>query len=129
MAHPLLFANLNHLYFKWNSPESFALSKSYSLPGFFTQCLLRILATLEAKTSKISNFWTFWPVIQLIQLLLTCGCTPFCPTKSHHTNPHLMCLTEGVVWAVLASSVASILNACNCSYINLCRLSHCFLSD
>ena len=27
---------------------------------------LRILASYEGKTAKISNFWTFWPVIQLI---------------------------------------------------------------
>ncbi len=38
--------------------------------------LLRILATLEAKTAKISNFWTFWPVIQLIDHILTSGRTP-----------------------------------------------------
>ena len=39
---------------------------------FLGNPILRILATLEAKTAKISNFWTFWPVIKLIHLLLTC---------------------------------------------------------
>ena len=36
---------------------------------------VRILATDEAKTAKISNFWTFWPVIQPIDHLITSGRT------------------------------------------------------
>ncbi len=31
----------------------------------YKSVVLRILATYEGKTAKISNFWTFWPVIQL----------------------------------------------------------------
>ncbi len=38
-----------------------------SLISFFC---LRTLASYEAKTAKISNFWTFWSVIQLINHLI-----------------------------------------------------------
>ncbi len=56
--------------------------------------LLRILATLEAKTAKISNFWTFWPIIKL---------------RHRITVQNVQKL---LILAVLASSVASILKGC-----------------
>ncbi len=37
-----------------------------SFCDMYTFHFLRILASYEAKTAKICNFWTIWPVIQLI---------------------------------------------------------------
>ena len=40
--------------------------------GFIYSTYLRILASYEAKTATICNFWTFWwPVIQLINRSFT----------------------------------------------------------
>ena len=59
--------------------------------------VLRILATLEAKTAKISNFWRFWPVIKKVSL---------------------QNVQKLLIWAVLASSVASILK---CAFEKIVR--------
>ncbi len=102
------------------------ISHIYLFPFHTNKYALRILATLEAKTAKISNFWTFWPVIQLIHLLLTSRCTPFCPTVHRCKKCSDIRIFETwsinritvqnvqklLILAVLASSVASILKAC-----------------
>ncbi len=74
---------------------------------------LRILATLEAKTAKIGNFWTFCTVILLI-------------VQSLHLHVKRRCISwitgqnvqKLLILAVLASSVASILNGKQCIYGN-----------
>ncbi len=42
--------------------------------------ILRILASYEAKTAKIFNFWTFWHVIQLMNHLIKNPQETVCPT-------------------------------------------------
>ncbi len=69
----------------------------------------RILATLEATTAKMSNFWTFWPVIQPIHLILTSRCTPFWKHDWSINRITAQNVQKLLIWAVLASSVASIL--------------------
>ncbi len=51
-----LFSQLSHAKIDENLLKDFGKFK----------VVLRILASYEAKTANISNFWTFWPVIQLI---------------------------------------------------------------
>ena len=59
-ANKLLFENLTQTYL----PNGPLLKKVCD--GFLKDGILRILATLEAKTAKISNIWTFCTVILLI---------------------------------------------------------------
>ncbi len=64
---------------------------------------LRILATLEAKTAKISNFWIFWPVIRIFETW----------SINRITVQNVQKL---LILAVLASSVASILKGHGTSF-------------
>ena len=72
---------------------------------------LRILATLQAKTAQISNFWIFWPVIQLIHRLFTSGQNGVCPMVKIWSIGWItgQIVRNLLILAVLASSVASIL--------------------
>ncbi len=87
----------------------------YSLfPADLNMLNLRILATLEAKNAKISNFWTFCTVILLILHVSKIHMTAF-------WSMHLLVKRRCISWitgqnvqnllilAVLAISVASIL--------------------
>ena len=60
------------------------LDLSPIMQSYFISCislkkdnLLRVLASCEAKTAKICNFWTFWPVIKLMTYQL--NYRPECP--------------------------------------------------
>ncbi len=62
-------------------------NSGYSYNMILKSGRLRILASYESKTAKISNFWTFWPVIQLITELSTKNIQKCCICLMHSMYP------------------------------------------
>ncbi len=89
----------------WNGSQNLCQTMKQFMQFLFeplqTCCketMLRILASYEAKTAKISNYWTFWPASQLINHFFKIEQKTFCSTL--HRSVWVMSLYFLHLWTV-----------------------------